>query len=498
MYYSNQSVVTYSDYAGGINVSSAPEQIGDNQLQTGLNVEYEYATKALKTVDGLRALWTSDVEPETGWYDKINNVNLFSNGQNLYKTDLSGAKVLLGTLTGTLLPQYHTWDNGTIIASGGKLQFTDGTTLTTLESPDGCHSVSDSEGRIIAGVADGIIWSNVGDMHGWTVTTVASDAKEAVKIGYKDGGHVVGIAFLSSDIVIFKDNRRTFRLTGSYPNWVVKNISRNMPCLGRFAMVSNVNDLFVLDNEGLQRIDTVQDYGDIKGSLISSDVSSLLKGLNSDCRMWHVYPKNQLWIDLGGTDQKVLVYHYLLGCFTMRQFYGHVKDVWCFGDDVYIAKGNKILKLDPAIFTDDGQMMYFDVKGKRQISVNDFLIHKVTSSIRPSRYINADLYFGALRIPFPPHPYFRKCYGNTEKLYHNHRKLWDYSLPATIEWSASEKLYDNHKLLYQNKVKLMSPGISVRRSKQNVYRTKALEPRLVGSGGQFLLNHILIEYSEVK
>ena len=140
-----QRTVTYGNFTGGLNNTSVPEQIAENQLAECINMEFNRATGALETCCGTAMVFKAPTEVSVDWitYDGINNKFIFADlrTRKLYKTslvDMTGTVAndceFIGTLTGNLKPKSVQWEDGTLIASGGKLQYWNGSILKTLGS----------------------------------------------------------------------------------------------------------------------------------------------------------------------------------------------------------------------------------------------------------------------------------------------------------------------------------------------------------------------------
>jgi hypothetical protein len=198
------------------------------------------------------------------------------------------------------------WEDGLLIASGGKLQYYNGTTLVTLsDSPDACTSVYTRAGRVVVTTANEVRYSGVGDETNWSEDSGDYSASVWVEAGYKDGGKFVGMASLSQDMLIFKDNRRVYRLSGEYPDWSIVEVSRNVECLGRTGFVSIANTVIVLGKNEVQAMQPTSDYGDVKPEGIGAKVTKELSKLTSSSRVRFVPPLSQVWFI--GSQGNVLV-----------------------------------------------------------------------------------------------------------------------------------------------------------------------------------------------
>ena len=131
--HSGQQVVTRADFSGGLNTSVAIEMIADNELSDCLNMDVDQSTKLLKTASGTKTLFKPSFTIKYVIYDKINSTWLFvDTDMKVYNGDLTTVSGQIGTLNGALAPKYTEWESGVLIASGGLLQYYDGTTFREI------------------------------------------------------------------------------------------------------------------------------------------------------------------------------------------------------------------------------------------------------------------------------------------------------------------------------------------------------------------------------
>ena len=202
-----QTVIAKADFTGGLNTAAQVDCIAENQLADVLNMEVDVATGKLQTVSG-----TVDVlESENifaAMYDSINNlILLVKQNKQVCFTDFEGnVSQNLGTLTGSLYPKFVEWEDGIIIASGGKLQYFNGAELKTLDSSpflvlNGknieimnqspvAEEVFVRASRVCFTNGSKIYYSAVGDENKWLDDGNVSQSAKWIEIGYKDGGKI--------------------------------------------------------------------------------------------------------------------------------------------------------------------------------------------------------------------------------------------------------------------------------------------------------------------
>ena len=208
----NQQTLVRADFSGGLNTSANVDGIAENQLSVAVNVEVDHATGRLKTVAG-----TTDIlfleNIFAAMYDEINKTLLLVTAdKTVYATDLNTVRTL-GRLNGNLYPISASWEDGLLIASGDKLQYFNGESLLTIDSPN-ATSVYIRAGRVLVTDENNVRYSGVGDETNWTEDTNDDSSSKFVEAGYKDGGKLIGMVNLSQDILLIKNNHRLYRLSG--------------------------------------------------------------------------------------------------------------------------------------------------------------------------------------------------------------------------------------------------------------------------------------------
>ena len=163
--HSNQQTINMYDFTGGLNSSVSPENIGENQLFKVMNMEPDGASGLLKTVSGTRLVLSTPFNIYSAFFDRINHKFLIisdegDSGKKIYAVSSTNPtrETLepLADLSGDLKPIYTLWEDGVLIASGGKLQYFDGDAVQTITtSPDKCSGVYVRNGRVlVANTAD--------------------------------------------------------------------------------------------------------------------------------------------------------------------------------------------------------------------------------------------------------------------------------------------------------------------------------------------------------
>ena len=333
--HANQQTVRFSDFSGGLNTTDAPESIAENELSRSINVEIYNGQ--LKTVAGDRAVYkSSDVSFDNIIFDSIESKMLLTDtSRNIYLLE-DGTLTSKGELTGKSEVQYAAWEDGVLIASGGKLQYYHGGTLETItNAPDVCRGVFIKQGRVWTFYDDVLKCSAIGDETAWTNDSNDSSSSQWLQVGYKDGGKIVGVCSLSSDILIFKDNRHAYHLAGAFPNWTLSEIGRQIDCKSYHACVALGNSTLALGRAKMQAVSVTDDYGDMMARDISQKIYQDIISLPT-VRLRYLPSLNQVWL-LGGTRSFLFLDANTGGWFT-RKYNDYVMDAVEADGSIYFLK----------------------------------------------------------------------------------------------------------------------------------------------------------------
>ena len=494
--HARQQQVSVSDFSGGLNTSSSMSGIQPNQLAEVLNMELDSVTNRLKTVAG-----TVDVllvDGFTLWaaaWDEINKkMLLFDVSRNVYVSDFETVSQI-GALSGELYPVTANWENGVLIASGGHLQYWNGTTLLTIESSPLVQSVYTRAARVVVTTDNEVHYSGVGDETDWTEDS-NDDAKSVwVEAGYKDGGKFIGMVNLSQDILILKDNRRVYRLSGEYPDWVIAEVSRNVECLGRRSFAAMSGSVFVMGRNEVQVIEPTSDYGDVKPANVGSNVARELSAMPEDTIVRFVPPLSQVWFI--GQNGVVMTFDAVHSAWFLRKFNSPVVDVVAVGDTVYVIKPDRVTKLQESTFYDNGEQLMWKFQGKRLESHNEYLLKRTQISVLPfsSDMYSGHIMVGAVRVVLPIPARSLKIWHNWARIFKNRTKICLAGRNKGVH-VLGELIYQNPALIYGNRTKIYSRRDIIKESR-NVFRSKYLRVEGQGMGGGFVLNGIALDIVEV-
>lgn len=346
------TVLDFSDFSGGLNLRTAPENIAQNELAECRNMTYSSQPGRLRTRAGVGLPLHTFGAPIDAlfWHS---GVLLTAAGGVLYKyapapAGAAGTTTQIGALTGAVRPQFCVFGTDVFIASGGKLQKYDGSTLTTVtDSPVHAVGLYARAGRLFCFETDSdmLRGSAVGDGTVWTIPPSATDADPCeTQIGYKVAGNIVAAVPSLTDVIFFK-SRATFRLVGEYPEWKIVEISRDEEIANRDTAANVAGYLFYLEkSKGMRLLQGTDGYEEIAPGDALVNINPWLRNNMSDtaCRVWNLRGRNILLISAGAGKLLPTYYEYGIASMPalMWEFYGDVRDVAePDRDNLYIAIG---------------------------------------------------------------------------------------------------------------------------------------------------------------
>lgn len=495
-----QQTITMNDFTGGLNTSNAVEMIAPNELAQAVNVEIDNSTGLLCTVSGTRQIYIDKTKHfKRLAHDSINNLLLVFDGDGVaYKINIDGTGITkLDKLSGANNIVTATWENGILVASGGQLQYYDGKTFSIItESPKTCNGVYVREGRVLVYSGDTITFSGVGDEHNWTQNNNDAASSKFIQIGYKDGGSIIGVCNLSSDLLIIKDNNKVYRLVGSYPNWAVVEVGRNIDCRSSSAYCPLINSAIILGRTSLQCVTTTQTYGDMRVDNLGIKVINDLASIPSNAALKFLPSKNQIWI-LDGTEQ-YLIYDTVCHGFFRRRYNGVIKDAISIGDKIYMLKEHGLYTIDgqDGSLTDDGRPLAWSFKTHAMVSRNNFLIKRAYVDITPyfKHYATSLFTIGKMMLEGALPPYANCIYHDFGYIYRAQRYL--VQVPKRPLYSTGDWIYNNPAYIMGDPQKICNVSY-YRTDKRCVQRVRTIDVNATGSAGALSINSIGLDIVEV-
>ena len=455
----NQFQIAHADFSGGLNTSTSVDGISENQLARATNLEIDHATGKLRTVAG-----TVDVfkfpKIFAAAYDEINRkVLLVDADKKIFAYDLDTNEIggELGILSGELYPICANWENGLLIASGGQLQYFNGTNFFTIENSPRASSVCVQAGRVLVTDEKNLYLSGVGDETNWFEDANIDSSAKFLEVGYKDGGSLVGMVNVPGGVILLKNNRRVYRLNIGYPAWSLAEISCNTEISGRLSACAAADSVFVLGQNEVQNIQAANVYGNLKPQNLALPVASEIKKVAGNSLLRYIPKLNQIWI-LNG--EEILLFDLVTQSWFKRQFNSKILDVLSIGEEIFIVKPDRLSKLDEKIFQDSGEDLTWNFKGKRHISHYDFLLKNTTVSFTPE---DVELSRGEILI------------GKVK-----------------VNLSLQERGSSTRRRLIPD-----DDCLTVLAQNRNVYRNKFLDVEGCGSAGGIIFNSIILDVVNV-
>lgn len=369
----------------GIDWSKPAESISNMACVQAHNCEYSPVDGAIQTVPGIKTIYTADTDIRALYYDVYRKHFYIVKDQDIYSTNDFSNIVKLGRLSGLHNPQFCSFGGDILIASGGKLQVVkgSGSTIETINKSPDCEFVSSNSGSVIVASIYGhrIYWSAIGDYNSWENNSNDSSSSQWVDIGYKDQGCICSISFLSKAMIVYKEYGRAYQVVGDPHNKtvVVYPVSETAFCDGTSISIDNYS--YYVGQAGLMALVPTNTYANIRSVEVGININTMfIRQLLDHSEMWHVPSRKQLWIKPSNKSDFIYIYHYLpryedgRGIFTTRDIANNINDVICVGNDVYIANGNKIGKLDESIDTDDGKQIKMAITSGNRVAQRLFLL----------------------------------------------------------------------------------------------------------------------------
>lgn len=430
---------------GGINSSTSNELIADNEMQICNNFEYTIEGNKLKTRGGLSMpLISFPANIMSVYYDYEMNAHLvFLVNREVYSTNLKTSTVI-GTLSGVEKPMCCKFGNKVFIASGDKLQVFDQTSLITIASSPLCNIVYERFGRVAVARAgsDYIYYSAIGsaddETTSWNEDVEDDSSMKPLEVGYQDGGNIVAIIPLATDVIVFKSNGKVFQVANEYPDWSVYEVGRNADVNYRFAVINIGNEVVFLNDRGLMTLQTVQNYGNIHMNELGEKFNNLLsKNGTYHPTLWNIKRKKQLLIR-SVEGNTIWAYHYALNAATTLTFHNPVTDIIETPSNTLIAIGNALHTWSDDYINDiNNRNINCKIVFKNQINPDKFLIKEietfVTSLVRNGQCL---VVIGRLNLTIV---------WEDGVIMKRIKKRTNYSLPEfTVEFSSSCPLAFNH------------------------------------------------------
>ena len=455
----------------------SPENIAQNELCECVNMTYSSEPGRLRTRAGIGEALATFPARVTGlcWYkDQLLATTIDG---KLYHVWLNGETEapLIGDLTcANWRPYFCEYGGNLFIASHGVLQKYDGTTLTTISGAPNADVVYARAGRLFCSYHgnDAIRGSAVGDPLSWTVPVSPTDADPVeVQIGYKAVGSIVAVVPGLTDVIVFKEHG-IFRLIGEYPDWSIKEVSRDEAIANHHCTVAVSGYVYYLDNrKGLRLLQGTQGYEEITPAEALPKVNRWIRArMDHDFGgLWHLPARNIFVVNPNDSSGKeIMPCFYEFGQGEMPAL------IWKFPDVVhaivepdrdhlYIAVGNGVYDMsgvsayDPS--GEDGalELVESSFTTKLFTGFNAYLVKRMT--IRAGAfvpdimtdeqlrvYINDVLYHGISFFSDESDYVYANMdavYGNDNGLYVEFKDLADFAKHNLLRQNTVQVRFEN-------------------------------------------------------
>ena len=183
-----------------------------------------------------------------------------------------------------------------------------------------------------------------------------------------------------------------------------------------------------------------------------------------------------------------------------RKFNAEIIDVFEVGVKVFLAKQNKISKLDKGTFYDEGEMLEWKFLSQRLVSHHEFLLKRSRVTVTPLNHelYSGKIFCGQVEIPLPIPDKTIRIYENESPIYDNATEISKegrnrgYIFPEPPDGI----IFRNVDLIYENPQKLFAND-SYEIISRNVFRSKYLDVAGRGKGGRFILQSVIMDVAEV-
>ena len=351
------STIVTIDFDGGINLADNPLALKQNELLEANNFQYAPSGAAIESRDGVELLALTSGNPPSGRGSTLLGEDgdsiLFANSGGLYKTTTAGVVSKIGDLSypmgvepADVVPVVESWGDpvkGFLIASGGELQYYDGTTLANTGLEGSTNFVLKIGGRVVAAGQDGsrLTFSGLGDEMNWVTDSDEWTEMDAlwIDIGYKSGGAITAFTKVNRDLVIFKDDGVIYRMTGDYPDWHVFEVGHSVFNVNAHTAKQFGNDVIFLDRHyGIHKLSSVSEFGDMRVEQFGRQVNSVLVNeMGSGARVWVLPSRAELWIKPDAGSKKLYVYNEVYQAWTTFTFPWEPTSAMSIGRKVYVS-----------------------------------------------------------------------------------------------------------------------------------------------------------------
>lgn len=470
--------LTFADFTGGLrlDIPASSPLFAENMLQKASNVELDYVTGKLKTVDGLVPVVKLPAPADTLFYNYKDNYFLTNCGRTLYKLSgyLSPASVpeAIGKLNGIQRPEYAAYLQYTAIVSGGRVQYYGyKQPLTEVISSPASNMCHVRGGRLYVASTNGsrITMCGANDITNWQISGKAEDEWTEQDAWYADiapgTGSIAAMRQLNGNIIVVKNSGQTYRFVGDHPSlFNAYDGPEGVYVVNPACLLFAENGLYYVGRDGFNAMSfTSNEYGTLKTAAVGAGVNKeLLRGISQRACLWDVAPKKQIWVradELGHT----YLFHYSSGAWFVRKTSLPISDVCLVGNIIYVLAGDTIYKLSETAHVEMGDRpIQVEVEGKLYTDMNEFLFKQIGVSVEALGDVEATVAIGDLTLP--------------------------------VNYVAnSSYVHDLNGFVFNANYPIWTLARTTKAQKRQLYRCKDFTWRLTSTRGAFALNHVKLE-----
>lgn len=323
--------VSLVDLTGGMNIARSPEFLKENECVLLENMEFDIEGDKLRTRRGLgKPLYTFHTEITHIYNDyEMNDFFVFLKDKKVYRYEFGKTPQYIGTLNGEATrPSCCKFGGNLLIASGSKLQKYNYQELKEIADSPQADIVFERLGRVVISKVgqDLLIYSAIGNDEDWHENSNDESARKDVNVGYKDGGDIVGVAKVATDLFVFKSNGIIYTVQNEPSDWNIMPLGSKSDFLSQHAMLNLNKDVVFLSTTGLKSYATSQEYANFEPKDIGEKCNPLIKRQVDNPFLFDLRRTKQLIVS-GHSGDTLYVYHYWLKAFSKWVFPGLVTTI---------------------------------------------------------------------------------------------------------------------------------------------------------------------------
>ena len=249
------------------------------------------------------------------------------------------------------------------------------------QSPD-ADIVFVRSGRVVISKSgqDLLIYSAIGNDEDWHENSNDDSARKDVNVGYKDGGDIVGVVELATDLLVFKTNGLIYTVQNEPSDWNIMLLGSKSDFISRHACTNLGKDVVFMSTTGLKSYATSMSYSNFEPKDIGEKCNPYIKRRLDSPVISDLRRTKQLIVS-GDSRNTVYVYHYGLKAFTKWTFKHNITSI-CENRYHTLVSMNesdavgKIYELSWNNKTDDGQVIHQEILSGEIRDTHDMNVYR--------------------------------------------------------------------------------------------------------------------------